>query len=194
MHISRHGRSRISRLRSVFTRIYRGKADDNDAQQICISPSHAASTACSSSRQPFNKLKSDEVMSGQPQIKQLSFAAKNAAKECGEWLVNASFRNFENYEICDDNKEVVARTQDFFQHFEPSSKSSASEIRIVAIRFKNPATVPVKAGSIVDLIPVYISSNTASISDKRLEVGNYAQLTGAAQVQPEFCCLLLLSQ
>jgi len=202
MGVRRNGTSRISRLRSVFTGIYRGKADDtviDNTQQNCISPSHAASsTAFSSSGSPLpssNRATSDEVMSGQAvQIKKLNPAATTAARKCGEWLRNASFRTFENYEICADNEEVVTRSEEFFQHFEPSSKSSANEIRIVAIRFKTSATVPVKAGSIVDLIPVCIISKTPSISGKVLEIGQYVQLTGAALVEPEFCCLLLLSQ
>jgi hypothetical protein len=104
-----------------------GKADDNNTQQIFISPSHAASsTAFSSSRhpsQPSNEERSDKIMSGQAlQIKKLSPAATAAARKCGDWLRNASFRDFENYEICADNEEVVARSQEFFQYFEPSSK------------------------------------------------------------------------
>jgi hypothetical protein len=74
--------------------------------------------------------------------------------------------------------------------------SAAAEIRITVIRFCESATVPVKAGSSIDLIPVYIISGTPSISKDKLPlaVGQYVHLTAAAPVEPGFICLLLLSQ
>jgi hypothetical protein len=77
----------------------------------------------------------------------------------------------------------------------PSLKqSSAAEIRINAIRFQQPATVPVKEGSTVDLIPVHIIDGTPSVSNEMLEIGHYVHLTEEAPVQPAFYCLLLLSK
>lgn len=74
------------------------------------------------------------------------------------------------------------------------SKDSAAEIRITAIRFGTPATVPVKVGSSVDLIPLSITSGTPSVANQPLKIGQYVRLSEAAPVEPGFVCLLLLAQ
>jgi hypothetical protein len=53
---------------------------------------------------------------------ELNHEATKAAINCGYWLRNAPFRGFENYEICADNNGVVANSQEFLMHFEPSNK------------------------------------------------------------------------
>jgi hypothetical protein len=146
---------------------------------------------------------------------ELTEEAKEALTPLGKWLSkNTRWRAFENYELCDDNDGLVSNAHEFIDLFTPTVKvqrlwlcynshirlilflkqSSAAETRLTAIRFQKAATVPVKVGSTVDLIPVKIISGTPSISNEELKVGQCVHLTKEAHVQPAFYCILLLSQ
>jgi len=135
------------------------------------------------------------------EVKYLTDGAKAELEACGEWLrKEAKFEPFSSisgeYDVCVDNDRLAEISGPFMKHFQSSMKDSETvdEIRITAIRFNHRATVPMKPGSYVDLIPVSIISGTPSISSKGLELGQYVHLEEATQVEPAFICLLLLSQ
>jgi len=136
------------------------------------------------------------------QIKDLPEDAKEKAIACGKriWQEKNQFKRIGDdasgqYDVYSDNEGLVEITGSLVKSMKGLMEDSdAAEIRITAIRFSESATVPVKAGSSVDLIPVYMISNTASISKKKLELGQYVHLTAAAPVEPGFICLLILSQ
>jgi hypothetical protein len=73
------------------------------------------------------------------------------------------------------------------------SKWSGSEIRLTALRFSKCATLPVKEGASMDIIPVIISRK-ASLSNKALEMGRYIHLTENVIVERELCRLVILAQ
>lgn len=86
-------------------------------------------------------------------------------------------------------------------------QESTTDVRITALRFKQTAAIPMKAGSTVDLIPIAMSRSVIPyISNTELKVGHYVHLTNDEAVTlelqqspssdeaPELYCVLLLSQ
>lgn len=62
-------------------------------------------------------------------IHKLTDEAASAAIAFGRWLSTARFKNFENYEICDENDGVVANSQAFLKYFEPSATVRPPSLR-----------------------------------------------------------------
>jgi len=138
----------------------------------------------------------------------LSANDKSAAEECGEILsqreawkpVVVRENPLESCEAWNHAQggDLRALCYRFVESFPPLKGESSNEVRLNAVRFKHPVNVPMTPGVSVDLVPVFISStNTPTIANTRLEIGQYVSLTHTARVDhmgDGYCiCLLVLS-
>ncbi|TVY81587.1 hypothetical protein LSUE1_G007485 [Lachnellula suecica] len=123
---------------------------------------------------------------------ELSADAQAAATACQDFLRKATYRPQGDYEICMDGPALKHQASAFFAKFSPLVKNRG-EIRLTALRFLKRASLPVKEGAIINLIPIIISESP-SVSNKALQLGWYLHLTRDATVEPECYCLAVLSQ
>ncbi|KAI1376329.1 hypothetical protein F4677DRAFT_88705 [Hypoxylon crocopeplum] len=112
-----------------------------------------------------------------------------------DWLQtsDADFQTVNSIDICRNADGLASTTADLLKQFAAEVKSAPSQNRVTAIRFDQPAVVPVEKGWNVDLIPVHIVG-TVMVESQQLELGSYVHLKREARVSGEFFAILLLSQ
>ncbi|KUJ06228.1 uncharacterized protein LY89DRAFT_726697, partial [Mollisia scopiformis] len=121
---------------------------------------------------------------------ELTGDAQKAAQKCREFLLQARYRHQGDYEICNDSG-LKENSRAFYAEFAPLVKTQNSgEIRLTALRFTKRATLPVKAGATIDLIPVIISQSP-TVSNKTLRLGWSLHLTQDEIVELECYCLAM---
>jgi len=65
---------------------------------------------------------------------------------------------------------------------------------VLIIRYQNPATVPVKDGDTVLLLPLALLNSGVTVSDIKVELEYGIRLTRDVKVTPGFDCVLLRLQ
>lgn len=127
--------------------------------------------------------------------KKMSRQAMKELEALREWLSRARFEPLgnENCQFCSDNEGLIEHSSKLLACFE--DEPGATETRITALRFeKGEASIPVKEGSAVDVVPMSITSETASIGGESVDPGYIVRLSKETPVEPVFDCLLLLRQ
>ncbi|KAI1447104.1 hypothetical protein F5Y02DRAFT_51855 [Annulohypoxylon stygium] len=130
------------------------------------------------------------------QSKPLPPRAVSALSKVSNWLRDdiADFQTLKNTKICKNIQGLADITAELMRGFAAEVKFTSSENRVTAIRFDEPAIVPVDEGWVVDLIPVHIMGGIAKVNNSEIKLVNYARLREGAEVSGQFFAVLLLSR
>ncbi|KAI1289060.1 hypothetical protein F5Y03DRAFT_401331 [Xylaria venustula] len=110
-----------------------------------------------------------------------------------EWLQGpkAKYSVTDNIKFCSNPEELAYKTANLLETFLKEMPKAPLESVVAAIRFEQPAVIPIEAGWVVNLIPVDEVHGVA-IEDHTLYSNHYAQLNQDARISGSFYALVFM--